>query len=1105
MQISSWLRALGLGEYTATFERNAIDTEILPSLTPHDLTELGVIALGHRKKLAQAIAKMRQEPAAMPARPARAKASRRRFAAVVFVDLTAYTNLSELLDIEDLLQLERRFMTVMDGIVQDYGGTVTDRHGDSLIGVFGYPVAHDNDALRAAAAALEMHRAMPALTEKLRADLGLTERLQVHIGISLGEVIQSGADAGNGSDSSVTGASLSLAKRLSDLAGPEETLITRPIQRLLMGQAVCQRVGNISLQGFADPVPVLRLLTLDLEEPGLTRTPFVDRKSEVSFILERMERCGREKRAQVVTVRGEAGIGKSRLIHEVALLARTRGFAVIRATILDFGGARRRPVMESIAWRLLGLDADAGVAARQRVRDEFLDSAAAQADDRLFLDKLLVLPLRPRDAATLEAMDNVAIREGRRSFLARLIAAEAGKQPVLLIVEDMHRANAGRLDEIAALVSAVRDVALTLIATWRSSESAEEENWHESILGLRAATLELDPLGDDDAALLASGIADANDSRTEAAIRQASGNPLFLEQLILHAEEAKPGVLVGNDVPDLVKALAQARMDRLPALDHDALEIAAVLGERFDIEAVRQIVEQPDYACSVLVHERFVRQEGNEYAFLHNLVREGVYRCLLRSRRRALHGKAAEWFRDRDLVLRAEHLENAEDKGAAEAFYRAAEQSAFDYDYEQALALADRGLAVSSRGKVGFQLRYLKGELLALLGRHDASNKAFSDALKGLRNRRPRCAVLVNMARNSSFLDKPKLARPVLKQAEEIALALGDPKLLSASYRVRGALEHSLGNVGTCILYNERAYDMALQSESSESISEALRGLGLAYYARGWTTTAQEKFQECIAYSTKMGLERTAIQIMHMTAWHEFLSLRLEDALDVGRQTCAAGVRIRDSRTVMNGGRMQCYVLLEQGKWPEAEACLDENLQLSQSLHALRYEPVVRALRAKVLARRGELDEAESEIQRAYELSRQLDERWVGPTVLGCYAAIARTPRKQDWALHKGAAILKKGCGSHNYFLFYRDAINIRLMRGDWQGARDYADAIQSYAAEEPTGWSDFYIAKARTVAGLGERPDDEALRKDLADLKRRAATAGMVPEVEMLGSIYDR
>jgi class 3 adenylate cyclase/tetratricopeptide (TPR) repeat protein len=1102
VQISNWLRSIGLGEYASAFEKNAIDTELLASLTPPDLTELGVIALGHRKKLAQAIAKLSQQTAAAPARRVRPKGSRRRFAAVVFVDLTGYTNLSEALDIEDLLQLEQRFMNVMEGLVGDYGGTVTARHGDSVIGVFGYPIAHDNDALRAAAAALEMHRAMPRLTEELRADLGIAQPLQVHIGISQGEVIRSDGEAENGLGDSVTGISLSLAKRLSDIAGPGETLITRSIQRLLTGQADCERVGDISLQGFAEPVPVLKLVTLDVEEPGLTRTPFVDRQTEVALILDRLERCRREKRAHVITVRGEAGIGKSRLISEVSQLARTRGFTNVRGAILDFGGTRRRPIVESLVWRLFGLGGDADASARTRVRDRLIDSLGGPADTRPFLDRLLGLPLRPDDASTLDAMDSRAFREGLLSFLTRLIAMEAAKQPVLFIIEDMHHANTEQLAEIAGLFGAVRDVAVTLIATWRSTESAAEGFWQERILGLRATVLELDPLGDDDAMQLAANIAEASPARAEAAVRQANGNPLFLEQMILHAGEAAPDGLIGNDVPDLVKTLAQARMDRLPSVDHDALEVAAVLGERFDIEALRQIALQPDYSCSVLVQERFVRQEGHEFTFLHNLVREGVYRCLLRSRQRALHLTAAEWFRARDPLLRAEHLEKAGDAGAADAYYRAAEQCAFGYDYEQALTLADRGLRVSARGKVAFKLRYLKGELLAILGRREASNKAYAEALESLRNRRSRCAVLVNMARNSTYLDKPRQARPALDEAEQIAVKLGDQKLLSAIYCARGAIEHARGNGAACIRYNEFAYETAVKAGSAESISQALYGLGHAYYAAGLTRTAEEKFKECIAYSTRMGLERTAIQINHMTAWHAILSLHFDAALEIGRQTCAAGARIRDPRTIMNGGRMQCYVLMEQGKWQEAQARLEENLSLSQELHALRYEPVIRAFLAKVMAQCGAAEDAEREVRRAYALSKQLDERWVGPTVLGCYAAVMRNRRSQDWALRKGAAILRKGCGSHNHFLFCRDAINVCLTRGDWPGARRHADALEAYAAEEPTDWSNFHIAKARAVAALGEGQDDDALRMELGALRLRAVSAGMIPEVALLESL---
>ena len=119
MEVADWLRSIGLGEYPEAFEKNAIGWDLLPTLTPRDLTDLGVMALGHRKKLLSAIEQLQQKTAAAPRRPAAAETRKQRLAAVVFVDLTGYTRLSESLDIEDLLQLERRFMTVMDGVIQE--------------------------------------------------------------------------------------------------------------------------------------------------------------------------------------------------------------------------------------------------------------------------------------------------------------------------------------------------------------------------------------------------------------------------------------------------------------------------------------------------------------------------------------------------------------------------------------------------------------------------------------------------------------------------------------------------------------------------------------------------------------------------------------------------------------------------------------------------------------------------------------------------------------------------------------------------------------------------------------------------------------------------
>lgn len=1027
----------------------------------------------------------------------------RRLAAVIFVDLTGYTRLSESLDVEDLQQLESRFLNVMEGIVEDYGGTVTDRHGDSLIGVFGYPISHDNDVIRAAATALDMHAAMPLLTHELGQDLQLREGLTIHIGISLGEVVPlvPEADEEENEDPRVVGKSLTLAKRLSDMASPAETLISEPVYRVLLGKAECEPIGDLPLEGFSDPLPVLRLLMLNPEEPGLTQTPFVGRKYEHDLILRELDHCRRYDQRHFVTIRGEAGMGKTRLAQEVARSARTRGFADTRVAILDFGGARRRPFAETLTWGLLDLRPDCSPAVRRHASDRLLRSQDLAIEHRLFLHRLLGLSLNRVDIATLEAMDNRARLEGRRALLAQLVRMAASERPVLLIVEDMHWAEPEAIDDLVALAAAVPDVPVSFVVTWRLGESADEESWGEKTRALDPVILDLSPLTDEDALLLVMSSGSSDPVRVRSAVDLAKGNPLFLEQVVRHAEEVEAGRISGSNVPDLVMSLVQARMDRLLARDHRALQAAAVIGDRFEIEQLRYLLAAPNYDCTVLMQRRFVRSDGAEFVFAHDLVRQGVYRSILKSNCRQMHRRVADWFSDRDLVLRAEHLEKAEDPEAPDAFFHAAKHTAEDFDYDSALKLVDRSVALSQPHSGLFDQFCLKGDLLSILGRHEQSNEMFALALDHAPDENTRCRMFISQARNHNYLDQPERCEPLLSRAESIAAQEMDAKLLSDIFRVRGAIEMHRGHTEICIRHHERSFDFAKQSGATESMAQALRGLGLAHYLRGRIITAREKLEECIRFSIESGLERTAIEIMHFTAYPKYYDLDIAGAMEVGRQSRESGVRIRHPRTIMNGNRVIAYMLLEQGRWDEAEKHLTENLRVAQELQARRFEPILRVQLAKIKALAGHKDEATHEGELAFAMSRSLDEKYLGPCVLGCYATFVEDRDKQDWALRRARQILKDGSASHNYFWFYRDAIAVCLQREDWEGACRFADALEAYAAGEPLPYTRFYVTKGRTLADWGRGNRVTALRRRLQQLLRQASEAGMAPEAEMIAS----
>src|SRR5215208_689222 len=203
-------------------------------------------------------------------------------------------------------------------------------------------------------------------------------------------------------------------------------------------------------------------------------------------------------------------------------------------------------------------------------------------------------------------------------------------------------------------------------------------------------TIELGSLQPREANRLAAAYLDTLGEIAQRCVERAAGNPLFLEQLLRHAEESAEG-----GIPGSIRSLVQARLDRLALPDKRALQAASVLGQRFTAESLAALLDPPGWNCADLVGHRRVRPQGDHFLFAHALLPEGVYDTLLRSPRRELHRRAADWFRSRDLTLCAEHLDRADDGGAPRAYLEAARAQAAEYRSERALRLVDRGLALA--------------------------------------------------------------------------------------------------------------------------------------------------------------------------------------------------------------------------------------------------------------------------------------------------------------------------------------------------------------------------------------------------------------------------
>ena len=277
-------------------------------------------------------------------------------------------------------------------------------------------------------------------------------------------------------------------------------------------------------------------------------------------------------------------------------------------------------------------------------------------------------------------------------------------------------------------------------------------------------TIDLGPLQPSEANRLAEAYFDALGELAQRCIERAAGNPLFLEQLLRHAEESAEG-----GVPGSIRSLVQARLDRLALPDKRALQAASVLGQRFTAEALVALLDQPGWNCADLVRHRLVRPQGDHFLFAHALIQEGVYDTLLRSRRRELHRRAADWFRSRDLMLCAQHLDRADDDGAPRAYLEAARAQAAEYRSERALRLVERGLALARERADVSALSLFRGEILHDLGSIPESIAAFEQALAVADADIERCRAWLGLAAGLRMTDRFDEAFAMLDKAAAAA------------------------------------------------------------------------------------------------------------------------------------------------------------------------------------------------------------------------------------------------------------------------------------------------------------------------------------------------
>jgi class 3 adenylate cyclase/tetratricopeptide (TPR) repeat protein len=1083
MDIEKWLHGLGLQQYAHAFAANDIDMSLLGQLSDADLKEMGVQSLGHRKRILAAAAESPTAAAALPPLTAAGKdalADERRQVTILFADLCGYTALSRSLDPEDLRALIGRYTALVDGIVLAYGGTIDKHIGDAVMALFGAPRSHETDTLRAARAAIDIH---DGLTQ-LAAQAG--RALQAHVGIASGEVIAGAVGRADAQDYTVHGDPVNLAARLVAAAAAGETWISDDAARTLGDAAICEAMGERRFKGIDTPVRAWRLVALGSEPVRTSRSRFVGREAELEQFRGILHACTARRAGHVVHVRGEAGIGKTRLVDEMRRLAQAQGFTLHRSLVLDFGVGKSQDPVRTIIASLLGLPAGASSDARQAAAAHVAATGIVNAEQIAFLHDFLDLPQSAEWQTIYEAMDHGARKRGKQALAARLTEDACAHAATLIVVEDLHWADSEAIGYLSAFASGIANGTGLLVMTSRVEGDPIDASWRARCRDTPFATIDLGPLRKDEALSLAGNFIDATQRIALSCIERAGGNPLFLEQLLRNAEEGS-----SSNVPASIRSLVLARMDRLAPRDRLAFQAAAVIGQRFDLALLRRLLDDTGYVCDGLLVHALVLPEGEDFLFAHALIQESAYSTLLRARRRELHLRAAEWFAKSDVSLHAQHLDRAEDERAPHAYLGAAAAQRAAHRFEAALRLAERGIEIAQSDADRHALSCCKGELQRDLGDIAGSIATYRTALAAATQDDARCDCQLGLAEGLRVSEGLDEALVVLEEAQQIAERDNRLAELASLHHLRGNILFPLGKIDACSAEHERGLDYARRLGLPEAQARALGGLADAAYAQGRMRTAFHHFSECVAMSHEHGFGGIEVANRPMQG---FSRIYLNDASQA-REDAIAAVRaaglIGQPRAQLLAQTLGVFACQELGDAQGASSHLVQEMHVIRQLGARRFEAQNLEMQARLLLDRGCRSEAVLALRESLGISREIGTQFCGPKTLGALSCATEDTGERARLLAEGEALLRLGAVGHNHLWFYRDAIEAMLASADPAGMLRYVSALEEYTRREPLPWAELFAARGRALALALQAPASEATRQELVRLRKALQEAG--------------
>lgn len=961
----------------------------------------------------------------------------RKIVTVLFCDVVESTRLASRLDPESMRHVMAQYFEIARAALTSHGGTVEKFIGDAVMGVFGIPVLHEDDALRAVRAASQLRDALTDLNGTLARDWGV--ELELRMGVNTGQVIAGHPSSGQ---TLVTGDSVNVAARLEQSAAPGEIIIGSVTHNLVRDAVIVEPITGLVVKGKDDPLEAYRLISVAIHAPGRARrtdTEIVGRERERRSLSEAFERSVVEERPHLFTIFGSAGVGKSRLVHEFLSTVRT-GATIVQGRCLEYGdGITFWPIAEIVRE---AVDADETVDPT-RLRQRIAEVLATEEQATTLADCLAALGGADESASRVDE-----VPWAFRKFLEAL----ARRQPLVVILDDLHRAEATLLDLVEHVADWSRGVPILLVCVARPELLDVRTGWAGG--KMNATSILLEPLGPKETAslvdnLLGDVVAEGVRSRIAAA---AEGNPLFVEELVSMLTEQSllvrgeqgwvgTGDFEALQIPPTISALLAARLDNLERSERSVIERASVVGKSFYRTAVTElspVERRPEVSTGLmsLVRKELIRPErsspmgDDSFQFRHLLIRDAAYSALPKRERAELHERFARWLQEvtsglgqLDEIV-GYHLEHAcqlrAELGSRDSKYAELAQSAADY-----LARAGRRIA----------------ELADLPAATALLERAYHIAPVA-----DRPAIAADLG--SLLVQAGRLEDALLVTDEGAELSAGEPPLALLLTRAELRIERDGYSWVEATAEIEKLLP-DLEASDKDLLIRALTVLGRVYSLQGSVSRGTEV------------MERVLI-----------LARESDDAAQIRRATSELAFHTVIGLTPVDEGVARCQVLLTEAA--EDQRARASVLKTLSSLHALR----------------GEFDEARRVAAESLAIMDDLGLRLAAARASVDFAMrelLAGDPLAAEAIARQGyetLELMNERAYKCNCAALLAQALHLQGLQHE---ASRFAEISRQTAGTSDTvGQYQWRTAQARVLAGRGQFSEAIALAKAAVELLER-------------------